>query len=139
MTFEPVKTKLTSAGARELFSSREIPGEVVDVLVVHAETLRLERRRLREIMEGWFRALKYMQHEPLAAARLTARRLKITPQEVIKSFDGMESPDALQNVQLLNQDLPKTLERLQDTLVGSGLLRERQDTRGLLDSGLLPR
>ena len=51
----------------------------------------------------------------------------------------MESPDALQNLQLLNQDLPKTLERLQDTLVGSGLLRERQDTRGLLDSGLLPR
>jgi len=138
VTFEPVKTKLTSVGARELFSSREIPGEVVDVLVVHTETLRRDQRRLREMLAGWFRALEYMQLEPLAAARFIARRLKITPQEVIKSFDGIELPDASQNVQLLNQDLPKTLERLQETMVGSGLLRERQDIHDLLESGLLP-
>jgi NitT/TauT family transport system substrate-binding protein len=135
---EPVKTKLKKAGARELFSSREIPGEVVDVLVVHAETLRLERSRLREVLAGWFRSLQYLRHEPMAAARFTARRLKIAPQEVIESFGGLELPDTSQHVQLLNEELPKTLVRLQDALFHAGLLRERQDTHDLLDSGLLP-
>lgn len=139
VTFEPVRTRLLNTGAREVFSSRELPGEVVDVLVVHADTLRLEEERLRELLAGWFRALAYMHEDPAAAARLTARRLKITPREVIDSYQGLDLPDAARNVQLLDSELRKTLQRLQDTLVDSGLLREPQTTDELLESSLIPR
>ncbi len=138
-TFEPVKTKLIGAGARELFSSREIPGEIVDVLVVQAETLGRDRRRLRAMLAGWFRALDYMQRQPMAAARFTARRLKMTPQNIVASYDGIELPDVADNLRLLEQRLPNTLARLQDTLVDAGLLRERQPIDDLLDSTLIRR
>jgi NitT/TauT family transport system substrate-binding protein len=138
VTFEPVRTKLLNGGAREVFSSRQIPGEVVDVLVVHADTLAREHARFRELLAGWFRALDYLHHERAAAAAFIARRLKITPQEVIESYQELELPDAAQNRRLLSEDLPKTLQRLQDTLVSTGLLRQVQDTGDLLEDRLLP-
>jgi NitT/TauT family transport system substrate-binding protein len=138
-TFEPVKTKLEGTGAHALFSSREIPGEIVDVLVVRVETLGRDRRRLREMLAGWFRALDYMERQPMAAARFTARRLKMTPQNIVASYDGIELPDVAESLRLLEQDLPHTLARLQDTLVDAGLLRERQPIDDLLDSSLIRR
>lgn len=139
VTFEPVKTLLLSAGAHEVFSSREIPGEVVDVLVVHADVLRAEQESLRAAVASWFSALDYMQEEPLAAARFTARRLQLSPQEVIASHEGLEFPDAAANRRLLGGELQQTLQRLQKTLIDNGLLHHPQPTERLLDTQLLPR
>lgn len=139
VTFEPVRTKLLNEGARELFSSRDIPGEVVDVLVVHAEVLDAHPDRLRALLAGWFRALDYLRDEPMAAASFTARRLKITPEEVIASYQGLELPDARRNAALLKQGLRGTLQLLQQALIREGLLQQPQDTQGLIEAGLLPR
>jgi NitT/TauT family transport system substrate-binding protein len=139
VTFEPVRTRLLDAGAHEVFSSREIPGEVVDVLVVHADTLRTERPRLRELLEGWFRALGHLQSDPLAAARFTAQRLRITPEQVVASYAGLELPDPAQNLALLNGLLRETLSRLQQTLIRERLLASTIATGGLLYGGLIPR
>ncbi len=139
VTFEPVKTQLLNAGARQLFSSLEIPGEVVDVLVVHADILHSEPGRLRELLAGWFRALEYMRRNPTDAARFTATRLKITPDEVVASYQGFDLPDATLNDRLLRTELRHTLERMQDTLLSNGLLQRSQATGELLEAGLLPR
>ena len=40
VTFEPMRTRLRAQGARQIFSSVEIPGEIVDVLVVHESVLK---------------------------------------------------------------------------------------------------
>ncbi|MGD8955775.1 MAG: hypothetical protein PVJ03_00465, partial [Chromatiaceae bacterium] len=116
-----------------------IPGEVVDVLVVHADTLRAERPRLRELLEGWFRALGYLQDNPLGAAQFTAQRLKITPEQVVASYAGLELPGPAQNLALLNGPLQQTLGRLQQTLIRKRLLASTSATDGLLYGGLIPR
>jgi NitT/TauT family transport system substrate-binding protein len=139
VTFEPVRTKLLNAGARELFSSREIPREVVDVLVVHAGLLRGERARLQAIVAGWFRALDYKRENPLDAAHFTARRLKMTPEEVIKSYAGMELPGPAENREMLGGGLDRTLERLQQTLIRERLLYRPVAIDDLLEDGLIPR
>jgi NitT/TauT family transport system substrate-binding protein len=139
VTFEPVRTQLLNDGARELFSSREIPGEIVDVLVVHADILESHEKPLRDLLGGWFRALEYLDEAPMEAARFTARRLQITPEEVIASYQGLELPDARDNVTLIEQTMPQTLARLQEMLIREGLLQQPQDTQGLLEAGLLPR
>ena len=139
VTFEPVRTRLLAAGARELFSSREIPGEIVDVLVVHEEVLERHRGRLEQLVAGWFRALHYMAGEPAAAAAFTARRLKVSPEEVLASYRGLELPGVADNARLLGADLQPTLRRLQQTMLSNDLLLQVGDTRNLLYPGLLPR
>ena len=138
VTFDPTKTLLLNRGAREVFSSREIPGEVVDVLVVHADVLHGERGRLEQVVAGWFRALDHMQQEPQAAAEFTARRLQLSPSEVLASYQGLEFPGAAANMRLFATELPQTLQRLQETLIDNGLLHRPQPTDALLDPQLLP-
>jgi NitT/TauT family transport system substrate-binding protein len=138
VTFEPVRTRLLAAGARELFSSRQIPGEIVDVLVVHEEVLARDRARFAELVAGWFRALAYMAAEPAAAAEFTAQRLKVSPQEVLASYQGLDLPGAAANARLLGGELQPVLQRLQQTMLRKELLLQVGDTRQLLDAGLLP-
>ena len=138
VTFEPVRTRLVNAGAHQLFSSREIPGEIVDVLVVHDDTLREARPRLEQLVAGWFRARDFLQRKPFEAARFTARRLKVTPEEVIASYQGLELPDVVNNDRLLAQELPTTAKRLQQALIEKGLLRSAWETWQLFDASLLP-
>jgi NitT/TauT family transport system substrate-binding protein len=138
VTFEPVKTRLLAAGARELFSSREIPGEIVDVLVVHEESTRREPEQIRALIASWFRTLDYRARHPVEAAEFTARRLKISPQEVLESYQGLHLPDEAENRRLLGGGLKKTLLRLQETLLREGLVSTDAPADGLLEPGLLP-
>jgi NitT/TauT family transport system substrate-binding protein len=138
VTFDPVRRRLLATGARELFTSNEIPGEIVDVLVIHERVWQSERHRLAEIVAGWFRALRHVAEQPVLAANFIARRLQVPPDEVLESYAGMRLPGVAENARLLDGELAITLERLQRTLVRERLLRQVQDNSQLLDAGLLP-
>lgn len=133
VTFEPVRTQLLSLGAHEIFNSREMPGEIVDVLVVHRSLL--ERpTRLVGLMDGWFAALDYLKKQPQSAAAIIARRLNISPAEALGSYARLQLPSRLENQQLLaaQGQLYTTLERLSATMRQNGLLRGESPTAPLL-------
>ena len=65
--------------------------------------------------------------------------LKITPEQVVASYAGLELPDPAQNLALLNGPLQETLWRLQQTLIRQRLLTSATATDGLLYGGLIPR
>jgi NitT/TauT family transport system substrate-binding protein len=138
VTFEPVRTRLLAAGARELFSSVEIPGEIVDVLVVHADVAESKPGIVRAMVSDWFAALAYMETEAHAAAQFTAKRLRISPGEVIASYEGLKLPDVAENRRLLGGGLEPTVQRLHHLLVDESLLQGPVDTRDLLSPALLP-
>ena len=139
VTFEPVKTRLLAAGARQLFSSSDIRGEIVDVLAVRSDVLGKRPQQIRAVIGGWFRALQLLRERPLESARLTARRLKITPQQVLDSYAGLVFPDEVESRRLLEGGLDETLQRLQQTLLERGLLTQRNSIDGLFNARYLPR
>ena len=139
VTFDPFRTRLLAAGARELSSSLEIPGEIVDVLVVHQETIERNPAQVRQLVADWFAALDYRVRQPQEAAEFTARRLKISPEEVRQSYEGLYLPDEAANRRLLGGELAPTLVRLQETLLRERLLTAPASLDGLLEPGLLPR
>lgn len=138
VTFEPVRTRLLAEGARLLFDSRQIPGEIVDVLVVHEDIIDERGDHLMMLIQDWFSALDYMRESPDAAAEFTARRLGISPSEVIASYDGLELPDVVENRRLLGGGLDATLTRLHGVLLTEQLLLGAVDTRDLLLVDFLP-
>jgi NitT/TauT family transport system substrate-binding protein len=137
VTFEPVRTRLLSAGAHEVFSSREIPGEIVDVLVVHEEVLSQQQENIRKLVEGWFYALDFKQKEPQQAAEIIGQRLKISTQEVIASYEGLRLPDRNENGRMLlgpNAKLLPAVQRLHATMLQQKLLAEKVATDNLLNA-----
>ncbi|HLA79721.1 MAG TPA: ABC transporter substrate-binding protein [Vicinamibacteria bacterium] len=102
ITFEPVRTKLLARGARVLFDSTQMPGEIVDVLVVGTEPLSRQTSQVRTILRGHFRALEYLRAQPEDAARRLARRQGVTAAEMLESLRGLQFPDLKDNLALVD-------------------------------------
>ncbi len=140
VTYEPMRTRLLQAGARELFSSREIPGEIVDVLVVHQSVLDDRADELKRLVDIWFDSLDYLEQQPEEAARIIAQRLKITPEQVRASYDGLVLPSRVENQQLLGGPQPvlrTTIQRLNQVLVDARLLTHPASGSDLIDGSLV--
>lgn len=140
ITFEPVRAQLLAAGARELFDSRRIPGEIVDVLVVRSDLVKKRRGDLCHLLEGHFEALERLRAAPAeAATRLTGPE-GIAPRELVAAWRLMHLPDRAENRRLLGGGeggLAATLRKLESVMLANQLLNRPIDTPNLLEPALV--
>lgn len=137
VTFEPVRSRLIALGAHEIFTSADIPGEIVDVLVVREDVLNRDPRAIAALLRGWFGALKYLrEHEDDALARLAPRE-RITQAQLRDMLGLLRIPDAAENMRMLDGSRPALLEpaqRLSATMARHRLLRREIAVAPLLSS-----
>ena len=141
VAYEPVRTQLLNAGAIELFTSKEIPNEIIDVLVVHKDTLETHPNELSDMTQGWFKALKQLKNDPIDSYSFIASRMKITNKEVKESYFGLTLPSLDENKTLLtgkHAPLEKTLKRLAKYMIGSGLVKSSNPAGITLNPSYLP-
>ncbi len=137
VTFEPTRTKLLAVGARELFTSREIPHEIVDVIVIHSDYLEKHHGQVKELISGWFEALKYLRDNPEDATKIMAQRMDLNSKELLSSYVGIHLPSSKENLMLIGGASPKlrtTVQRLQHTMQANHLL----DTSEIITSLFYP-
>ena len=128
VTFEPVKTTLLKAGAHEFFSSREIPGEIVDVLVVSNPAYTHHKKHITLLINSWFKALDYLHNFPEDAAQRMIARQKMTAEELLHSFNSLHFPTKEENIRLITGSNPTLLtsaQRLQNVMLANKLLLDR--------------
>ncbi|MDX8390495.1 MAG: ABC transporter substrate-binding protein, partial [Mariprofundaceae bacterium] len=93
VTFEQVRTKLLNAGAQELFSSKDIPKQIVDVLVIRSDAMALSPGAVQQLIDGYFSALSYLRKSPEDAVQRMAPRLGISSENMLASYDSLEMLD----------------------------------------------
>lgn len=137
-TFEPVKSRLTQRGAVNLFDSSQIPGEIVDVLVVRRDILRERRPLVREILSAWFRALDYMKaHHDESHAHI-ADRLGINEEQEQAVWRGIVMGDRAANLAAIKSGSLEDALRLNiRTLRTSGMLDSSPRAQDILDASLI--
>lgn len=59
--FGPEAIRLEEAGAKRLFDSSQIPGEILDVLVVRTSYLQENPERVQDLIAGWLKAVSYLE------------------------------------------------------------------------------
>ena len=64
VSYQPHTQDLLAAGAVRLFDSRDLPGMILDVLVVDSRALGRRRALLRQVVAAHFRALRYLRSSP---------------------------------------------------------------------------
>ncbi|MBL4748759.1 MAG: ABC transporter substrate-binding protein [Magnetovibrio sp.] len=109
VTFEPYRSRLLREGANEVFSSREMPNEIVDVLVVRKAYAVKNYKKLALLSSGWFKAVDLIKNQPERAAKLIGKRLSLSPEEVTSSFEGIILPNAEMSASLLMKNTPISL------------------------------
>ena len=64
VTFDPYRAQFLRAGAKTLFDSTQIPGEIVDLLAVRATVFDKQPKAIQALLTGWFGAIDYMKTRP---------------------------------------------------------------------------
>ncbi len=124
VTFEPVRSKLLAKQAKILFSSRSIPNEIVDVIVVKADKIEQFETQINHLKNSWYKSLDMMRSQPEKSLSIIGKRLKLSVDEVETSYDGLKLPDQQQNDQLLTDDRNKGLGKVANQLIE--VMHERQ-------------
>lgn len=141
ITFEPVISQLLSSGAQKLFSSAEIPGQVMDVLCVQRQYLNSHRNGITHLVAGHFRAQADYLRQPERHAESMARHLQLEAAQLPSAYTGLALPDIAQNHAWLGTK-PARLETqaaaLAQSMLKAGLLRQAVSTTGLADARFLP-
>lgn len=136
VTFEPLAGALRAEGLIPIFDSRQMPGDIVDVLVVHERALSQRRDQVLALVTGWRRGLQAMLREPALGAQALAAGVDLTPTGYLAVLQGLKFYDE-REAQALLGGRPRTLgqrsEGLALTLQLMGLIRETPDWGRLLD------
>ena len=142
ITFEPHRTRLLNAGARPLFDSSQIPGEIVDVLLARRELVASDSRAVGALVSGWFGALKYLRENPSDAAGRMAPREGLTPRQFLDSLQGLTLLDREANLRLLggsSNNLAGALRQLSALMLQHKMISRAAGPASLLDDRFVRR
>lgn len=81
-TWEPFLSKAIAAGLRVLFTSKQTPGLIPDVMVFQASVLRERPDDVRAFIRAWFQAVDYWKANPKEGNILIANALKLQPEKI---------------------------------------------------------
>lgn len=135
VSYEPLAGAMREAGFRPIFDSRAMPGDIMDVLVVRAQTRASRPQEVVELLSAWQRGLSALQERPEASARLLSPGAGLTVDGYLATFKGLRFFTPAQSVELLSGRsgrLDQQAEGLVLTLKGMGLLRGAPDWDRLL-------
>ncbi len=108
VTFDPYRVQFLQAGARTLFDSTEIPSEIVDLMAVRATALTKQPDAVQSLLAGWFKAIDYLQREPVDAARRMGIRQQTTGEQYLSALKGLHIPTREENLRMIGGANPGT-------------------------------
>ena len=96
VTYEPSVSEVVAMGDGKkfhvLFSSRDAPGLITDVLVFKAEFIRKSPAVVKALIQGYVDGLEYMKKNPAEAAKLIGKVMGISDKEVLEQMSGVYNP-----------------------------------------------
>jgi len=140
VTFDPYRAQFLRAGARTLFDSTQIPGEIVDLLAVRATVFDKQPKAIQALLAGWFGAIDYMKSNPGDAARRMGIRQQTSGEQFLEAQKGLHVPSREENLRMLGGPTPElvvTGRRLMSLMLEAKLLREELVIERVLAPGPL--
>jgi NitT/TauT family transport system substrate-binding protein len=139
ISYEPLATQLRQAGFSTLFDSRQMPGQILDVLVVRPEVLTHRGGDVDELLRAWAIGLDRLQNDRQSIATRLAPSLQMTADEYLETLNGlrfMTLADSLAYLAGVQAPLRQRGLVLAKALVELGQMeREVPDLARLIDSG----
>lgn len=135
ISYEPVAGALRAAGYRAIFDSSQMPGEIVDVLVVRARLIEQRAGQVDALLEAWRQGLAALNKDPGAAAAVLAPGVDLSPDAYLSMLGRLSFYGPEQSLALLSGPTPALArdgDRLADTLMRLKLIRRMPDWQQLI-------
>ena len=87
--YPPNSEKAREFGAKTIFDSSEIPGEILDVLAVSPSVYVSRKNDIKAVLAGWFKAHQFSFDHSSEAVASMASNQDLTPQEFREVLSGL--------------------------------------------------
>ena len=141
VSFDPYRTQLLKMGKREIFNSREMPNEIVDVLVVRRDYSQQHPQTVQKLVDAWFRALNYQRQNPRESAAYSVNRFDTTVDDYLAGLALIRFAGIEENRQLLDpvhSSLVANADKFFDVLARMNIERRDVVVGPQLNPGYLP-
>lgn len=108
-----------------LFTSRQLPNEILDVLAVEPELLRLHPDAVLALVQGWQAVRLEERQRPAAVGHEVADYLGLDPDAAHAVLEGVRYPGPQEQYELLDpqqNNLPPLLEQIRQVLYANGVI-----------------
>lgn len=139
VAYQPYAGELAKCGMKPLFTSAEIPGKIVDLLVVRRDALH-QQDQMYQLLAGYFKALQHITDQPTSSQQQMAENLGISVADVQR---GLADIHVLSLVEVRTQlsargNLRNVADEYSHSLREQGVIRKPIDILQHLDNRWLP-
>lgn len=132
ITFDPARSEIIESGGHVLFGSNQLPGEIVDVLIVRVDKMLMFEKNINDLKWAWFKATANIQNTPEKYAKTIDKRMRMGEGRVMSIFQRMTFPDREKNELLLSSVAEKSLvysaRKMVKIMADTGLIDSVVDT-----------
>lgn len=132
ITFEPEKSKILAKEGHIIFSSKQIPMEIVDVLVVKRDYLAANHSIVKSLIESYYQAYEHFTNYRCDALKIMAKRQHITDQELEQALKGITLPSKQESFDDFKK-LQKTIDTICSYLKERGEIKPHTDCHKILN------
>jgi NitT/TauT family transport system substrate-binding protein len=137
--WEPFQTTAVKEGnGKVLFSSKETPGLIPDLLVFRESVVKDRPDDVQKIIDAWFDALAYFQDHQDEAIQLMAKKAETTPEDFKLGLDSVKLFTAQDNVNAFGKQgdytsLAFTGEKTAEFLKKLNMISDIPDVNALME------
>jgi len=130
-----------SGKGRPLFTSKEMPGLIPDLLVAQARSIQSHRKDFVAAIRAWFDTVAFIGSQPDRAVAIMSKVVSLSPEQYRVFLPGTRFFDAAANQEAFDPKSPKGLVNVAPTiaafLLANKLIDGRPDAAGSVDRSLL--
>ena len=131
-------TALKREGSKELISSAEFPGAIVDLLVVTQKLIDEQPEAAQALINTWFDVLEFMEQNPEQADQIMAERASVTTEELQLFKEGTKIFTIEENLEAFSdgdnmKHMPFAAPEMAEFMISVGFIPEAPDLTKILD------
>lgn len=134
-TYEPFLSQAATEGEGNiLFTTKDIPGHMVDTLVINKTNYSNHKKDYDIVKKAWFKSLDYIRSNPDQAYAMMAKNEKMTPEAFKAFYESFTFYDEATATALRQSpELKEKLIFMNDFCVDAGLTKEASNLDQLLE------
>ncbi|WP_297840977.1 ABC transporter substrate-binding protein [Pseudomonas sp.] len=136
VTYEPYLTAARQQNPKLnlLFSGKDQPGIVSDVLVVREDVIKKRPGQVQALVNAWGDAVTHYRANTIADRAIISKAVGSTPEDLATAFDGVEYYDLQQNAHELTGPFKQTtFPMVLKAALAAGLVHTTVDANALID------
>ncbi len=138
-TWEPHLSEALKLGAHILFTSKQTPGLILDLVAFRGEVIRDRPEDIRAFVRGWLQGLSYWEANIPEGNAIVSKALNIPIKAI--SFEGIDLTDFAENQKFFQSDSPnyiyKTAQKYADFFIRAGNVTRLPNLETLFNSSFL--